>query len=460
MSGRGEKDPIARSLGSDFFGRVKYVAEKLIEHEGDIRVVTHNDSDGICAGGVIGQTLKRLDKSFHMSSVKGLNETLIEKIDEEENELTVILDMGSSHLDKLEKTAGRTLVIDHHAIASKGRKSVVLLNPHNYDRDGSREVSGSTMSFLVSQAISKDNWDLLGTALAGAMGDRQDIGGFTGINQLLLELGVEKGYLRVSRKMDIMDIPLERAIPASLDPFYKNYSVSPERCIEDLQRMGINHGKKPSDLNDDENTSLATLLSTELVRSGIRPESIELLKKVKIEDKKRFFEARRLSDMVNACGKMGERGIGLALAMGDTTYREKAVEIRNEYRDGIRKELQELSRKGTKVKGGIQYFWTEDKNRAGAVCGLGILYAVNQERPLFFLHEKRGDIKISARGTAYLVKKGLDLAKACRESALAASGQGGGHAIASGATVPKDNIEEFLQNAGRIVGEQLNLSAK
>ena len=122
-------EPVERALGKDFVNRIDFFSRTILEEEGDIRVITHDDADGICAGGIMGTSLHRSGKSFHLTSVKGLNDKVIEELDEEENEITIVLDMGSSHMDRFEKSAGRALIIDHHTISSKEGKSSATGRP-------------------------------------------------------------------------------------------------------------------------------------------------------------------------------------------------------------------------------------------------------------------------------------------------------------------------------------------
>jgi single-stranded-DNA-specific exonuclease len=48
----------------------------------------------------------------------------------------------------------------------------------------------------------------------------------------------------------------------------------------------------------------------------------------------------------------------------------------------------------------------------------------------------------------------VDLAVALREAAATVGGQGGGHAVASGATIAKGKEEAFLQKLDEIIGQQ------
>jgi single-stranded DNA-specific DHH superfamily exonuclease len=71
------------------------------------------------------------------------------------------------------------------------------------------------------------------------------------------------------------------------------------------------------------------------------------------------------------------------------------------------------------------------------------------------LNHKDNIVKISARGNKLLINKGLDLSIALRQAADAVGGVGGGHTIASGASIPPGAEERFLGIVDEVVGEQL-----
>jgi RecJ-like exonuclease len=69
--------------------------------------------------------------------------------------------------------------------------------------------------------------------------------------------------------------------------------------------------------------------------------------------------------------------------------------------------------------------------------------------------EEVAEVKVSARGTPTLTRRGLDLSVVMREASQAVGGDGGGHNVAAGATVPKGTEDEFVALADELVGEQL-----
>jgi RecJ-like exonuclease len=103
----------------------------------------------------------------------------------------------------------------------------------------------------------------------------------------------------------------------------------------------------------------------------------------------------------------------------------------------------------------VQFFYCEEPSLAGSVAGAGIQFYFDQMRPVFGLSVMDRQTKISARGTRMQIAHGIDLATACREAAESLGGDGGGHNIAAGATIPKGKEEKFLSSADEIVGRQI-----
>ncbi|HEY4673248.1 MAG TPA: DHH family phosphoesterase, partial [Nitrososphaerales archaeon] len=77
------------------------------------------------------------------------------------------------------------------------------------------------------------------------------------------------------------------------------------------------------------------------------------------------------------------------------------------------------------------------------------------DKPFITLNEVEDKIKVSARGTRKLVTAGLDLAAAMREASAQVGGSGGGHDIASGATIPRGTAMKFIDLVDSIVEKQL-----
>jgi RecJ-like exonuclease len=75
--------------------------------------------------------------------------------------------------------------------------------------------------------------------------------------------------------------------------------------------------------------------------------------------------------------------------------------------------------------------------------------------PILAFAEDEDGIKVSARGTPGLVRQGLDLSVVMGEAAPAVGGEGGGHDVAAGATIPAGSEAAFVEHADGVIGDQL-----
>ena len=82
------------------------------------------------------------------------------------------------------------------------------------------------------------------------------------------------------------------------------------------------------------------------------------------------------------------------------------------------------------------------------------LYIITGDKK-WALFKKDDEIHVSCRGNQQLVKQGLDLGHAMKKASEKLGGHGGGHAIASGATIEASKEEEFLNIVDKIIVNQL-----
>ncbi len=209
------------------------------------------------------------------------------------------------------------------------------------------------------------------------------------------------------------------------------------------------------ELNGPQKRLLASAIIVKLLAQRVRPEIAEDFITKKYWLPRWNLYASDLSNYVNSCGRMDNMGTGLALCLGDEPALVRAIELRKAYKDELREGLLKLETEGPHDLQNIQFFYNENPSFAGANAGLGMMYLFDQEKPTFALSVLDKETKVSSRGTRYLVSKGLDLAMACREAAEKVGGRGGGHPIASGATIPKGKEEAFLNLLDDIVGRQI-----
>src|SRR5207245_9299442 len=140
---------------------------------------------------------------------------------------------------------------------------------------------------------------------------------------------------------------------------------------------------------------------------------------------------------------------------GHLSAHERAATLLDDYTAKVPGLPAALESKGLFPKQHIQFFYCDDASLAGVVAGTGMQFFFDQTRPTLGLSVLDGVTKVSARGTRAHIAAGVDLAVALREAASEVSGNGGGHNIASGATIPKGKEDRFLARVDEIVGRQL-----
>ena len=158
--------------------------------------------------------------------------------------------------------------------------------------------------------------------------------------------------------------------------------------------------------------------------------------------------------ILNSCGKMGETGPALTLCMRDPSLLEKCRDITRDYKRRVLNEIK-LLRENLQETENIRYVVLDEMDAAGVVAGLCMRYLYT-DKPMLVLNRSEDMLKVSARGNRVLVFNGLDLSVALKEGAAKAGGAGGGHSVASGASIPLGTEEEFIRYVDGVVGQQFS----
>jgi len=427
---------------------------RLVERARRIRILGHYDPDGTTSAAILVRAMLRWGKDVHASTSNVIDEAIAARIKEEGNELVIVADMGSGQLDRLESLACPVIVLDHHT-PPRDSEAVVHVNPHLVGVDGAREACGSTTTWTFTLAMDERNWDLAGVAAAGAIGDMQHVGGFTGLNAKLFDEAVARKALSRERGLALRGSSVADALSGTLPPYVVGVTGHRESAAERLRGLGIDPDVPLSDLTADERRTLTSHLVTMLLRQGAEAETVESIVADKLWSPTDGVYAHELADYVNGCSRLGFEGLGLSLCLGDKDAFARAEDIRQSFHTQMMAYLHVLESEGPTAKEHIQVVYTNEATLAGTVAQIGMNYFLDPSKPTLGLSRMDRSTKVSARATKRLVAKGVDLAAALQEGAKAVGGTGGGHNIASGATVPRGSEEVFLAAVDGIVARQL-----
>lgn len=418
------------------------------------RVLCHYDADGTAAAAVLTAALLRQGLEVHTTLSHTLREETVQEVAQDAMDVLLVADMGSAQVDLLERFEVPVLVFDHHQ-PLRDSENVVQVNPHFFGMQGTRDACGATTSFLFAHAVDPRNLDLAGVALAGCIGDRQHVGGFAGINRLLFDRALAEGILEGQRGPALADLPLEESLFFSVGPYFRGLSGREDGVRTFLQELELDPQARFRDLPEADQERLLSVLTLRLQDQNIRPETVRQLVEAKYWYPAFEVFVDDLESWVNACSRQGRESLGLSLALGDFTRRQEAEELRRKHWRDVLRGLRKVEEEGVFAKDHVQFFYADGPTLAGSVAGVAMRYLLDQEKATVAFAVTDGVTKVSARGTDHLVARGLDLALALREGAQATGGDGGGHNIASGASIPKGKEEKFLETVNAVVARQL-----
>ncbi|MCX6694460.1 MAG: DHHA1 domain-containing protein [Methanomicrobiales archaeon] len=385
-----------------------HLAEHLAAQE-YIEVFAHHDADGVAAGAILCLAAHRLGIGFRLRVVPGISTHEIS------GEIpTLLCDLGSG----MEDLPHDTMVVDHHNPRFGGPFHV---NPRNAGIDGERELSGAGTAYRVALHLG-DNRDLSGLALAGVIGDRQDL---AGENLSIFNEAVAEGIVSPSRGLRIVGRDPHEWLSSGIDPYIPGVSGEDETVGDLISRT--------SDVQDKTALISLTVLAasptaTPAALSRIYGDIYYLPREV-------ISDAHTLTALVDACGKDGQGAVAASLCMRSTQWVPVAWETAIRHRLAVIGELKRLS--GEIDHGGV-YEVTNAKLTGDIADALAS--DLIPGGPVIVMAQDGTHWRISARSQE---GSGIDLGAGIADLAAACNGRGGGHRLRAGAIIPHGEGDHF-----------------
>ncbi len=385
-------------------------------------------------------------------------------------------------------------------------------NPLLEGVDGASELSGAGATYLVARALAREghgpgasgerdaepsaptatdggaaveatlagppdprNRDLAALAVVGAVGDMQASGGeLHGANAEIVEEGVDAGVLDTGRDLALFGKqtrPLPKLLEYASDvhvPGISNDESGAMRFLDgldlDLRRGG--DWRRWVDLDPGERRTVVSALLQTAVERGVSASDLEELVATtytlpREPARTELRDASEFSTLLNATARYERADVGLAVCLGDRGGAlDRARRLLANHRRNLSAGIEYVREQGVTREEHVQWFHAGAEIRetiVGIVAGMAVgTEGVDRSTPIVaFADAGPEEVKVSARGTPELVRQGLDLSVVMSQAAQAAGGDGGGHDVAAGATVPRGREEEFVAEADAVVGEQI-----
>jgi len=432
-------------------------AADIVRGHDFIQIYSHYDADGVSAASIIAQTLLREGKEFRATLFTTLNDYNMDIIRSTKADCIIITDLGASYIDQLDAMKQDIIVLDHHTIISEAQR-ICYANPHLYGIDGMTSGCGATMALLFSVTMNERNWDLVQVAFAGIAGDRQHINGLSGLNTYLLEQGKKRGFVEEMPGSLIPAGDLMTQLFLTTDPYIRGVSGNEAGVAKLLDDAGIDRGKSYMDLTDDERRKLSSLIAVRLTQQGMLEQSMNEIARNRYYLKGLGMDAEYLSSVLNSCGRSGFGGMGISAGMGDRKSIELGANLMKDSDKDLVLNMVELDKKGLNQRKHFQWFDSSDSGFTGMLCGISMQCIGDPNKPTIGMNRSKEPVNLSSRGMWCQLDKGIDLAVAMREACNTVGGDGGGHRIGAGGSIPSEKVEEFLDVLDGILEKQLSSS--
>ncbi|MDL5362959.1 DHH family phosphoesterase [Halalkalicoccus sp. NIPERK01] len=457
--------------------RASACAERIARAEG-VLLASHIDADGLASAGIAASALERAGIPFEATFANQLDAEALEEIAESGFGTVLFTDFGSGQLDLIaeheDRGAFTPVICDHHQPADA--ETEFHCNPLLEGLNGATELSGAGTAYLLARALGGPaNRDLAALAVVGAVGDMQSSDGeLVGANAAVVREGVEAGVLDTATDLALYGTqtrPLPKLLEYTSDvgiPGISGDANGTLRFLDDLD-IDLREGGEWrcwADLADDEKRTVASALVRRAVASGVPSERIDGLigtthTLAREQPGTELRDASEFSTLLNATARYERADVGLAVCLGDREGAlDAARELLKNHRRNLSAGLRLVRSMGITRETNLQWFDAEDRipeTIVGIVAGMALgSDGADPGKPIVAFAEKDdGSAKVSARGTHALVRRGLDLSAVVGTAARAVGGDGGGHDVAAGATVPEGERAAFIARADRLVGEQL-----
>ena len=463
-------------------------AKRLCRAE-SVLLASHIDADGLTSAAIASRALERAGISHDVVFEKQLDAERLDAIAAREQATVLFTDFGSGQLDIIadHEAAGKfdPVIADHHQPADAETR--FHLNPLRVGLDGAAELSGAGTTYVLARELAAvagdgDNRDLAALAVVGAVGDMQATDdGLVGANSAIVAEGVDAGVLAETTDLALygkQTRPLPKLLEYASEVRIPGISNDQQGSVSFLQGLDIEthedgEWRRWVDLSHRERQTVVSGLFQRALARGVPPEKAERLvgttyTLVREDERTELRDASEFSTLLNATARYERADVGLAVCLGNRgAALDRARRLLETHRRNLSEGLETVKNRGVERTANLQWFDAADEIRetiVGIVAGMALgVDGVDADRPIVAFARKSdeeandgpAETKVSARGTGRLVGRGLDLSVVVGEAARAVGGDGGGHDIAAGATIPTDERDAFLDRADALVAEQL-----
>jgi len=466
-------NPITKEQYNKFIELIKKATEFVnnIPRDETIKVISHLDADGITAGALTINALQNENRKYNLTIYAQLTDEICQEIAKENYNYYIITDLGSGQLTSINKHLinKKVLILDHHVPQEKALNNITHINPHLVNIDGSKFIAGSGIAFFFSALLNKKNYGQAHLAIIGAIGDVQEQQGFTGLNNIILDIAIERNKINLKKELNLFGKqtrPLFKLLEFSSDLQIPEVTGNQNKAVLFLNNLGIKQTDEEgnlrtfSNLTENEKKLLTEHIIIKRINAGLIDQSKVFSTTYELLDEKQgtFRDGKEFSSILNACGRMDQAKTGVYACLNEPGYKRDAHQVQKDYKieivhgmNWIEKELKNKS--NTIIQNDKFMIINAQTNVLYTIAGtIASILTMSQKYPkdyyVLSLAHNTADktVKVSMRVVGN--NEDIDLQKIVTEIIeKLGCGEAGGHQHAAGAIIPIENEAEFLQIA-------------
>ena len=466
-------DPITKEQYYNFIELLKNSISfiKDIPNNKTIRVISHLDADGITAAALIVNALQNENKEYDLSIYSQLTDEVCKELAKEEYKYYIITDLGSSQLSSINKHLKdkKILIMDHHVPQEKADDNIVHINPHLIGIDGSTFIAGSGVVFFYSVLLNNKNSEMAHLPIIGAIGDVQEKQGFSGLNNVILEIAIERKKIIPKKELNLygkQTRPLYKLLEFSSDLNIPGITNNQNSAVLFLNQLGIKHIKENGelrtfyDLTEQEKKKLTEAIIIKRMNAGIINQTnlFNITYEVVDEEQGTFKDAKEFSSILNACGRMDQAKTGVYACLNQDNCKNEAHQVQKDYKieivhgmNWLKKQIKDKSnsiiqnKKFMIINAQTNIMYTI-VGTIGSILTMGNTYPEDYYILSLAHNISEKTIKVSLRIVGN--NKEIDLQKIITTIIEKLGvGEAGGHQHAAGAIIPIEKEAAFLQIA-------------
>lgn len=313
--------------------------------DGPVRIISHFDTDGLCAASIFERALERENIPYKTTFVQAITTDVFEAITQE---VVVFLDVGAAKLATIkEKLSSKTVyVLDHHAPVEEVAGSNHY-NPFTANITERNAISGAGVAYFFALGMNPENRALAYLGVLGAIGDTQERNGFTELNNRILQHAIIQKSIKVGKRIKLFGLtsrPLVKVLEYSSDIDIPGVTGSKEGVERFLESLGIQYEwrgrlKKWYHLRSFEQDRLTNKILA--LKKDVPVDELLVPTYFLTNDlfRREVQDLKEFATIINACGRLESYAIALLALRADPIGQEQALMQLRVYKSAIREAL-------------------------------------------------------------------------------------------------------------------------